>query len=321
VMETSEINVIREGLAFDHCQIAVVTNLGSGDHMGERYVDDRSLVAKAVRAPVDVVLPDGVAVLNADDADVAAMAEKCRGRVVYFAGDADARPMQDAIARGEDAVFVTAGKVVVAHAGQIVNLLDLAPLHEAHPVALPVLLGDVMAAAATGIALGLMPSHLRQGIEHGLRDPGYALYTDGQRRALVTPVSNPSSLAAWLPVLTEAFSMPRHAILEVAPDWRQEDAKAIEALLTGFASVSLARSATASEKHDHLLEIIQHPKLFRENSLASAVDRISATSGASDFMFVMPSKRSGADLADTHLRQRNMVRLDIPDLAAVVKPT
>lgn len=321
VLETSEIKVIREGLAFDRCQVAVVTNLGSGDHMGEQYVDDRSLVAKAVRAPVDVVLPEGVAVLNADDPEVAAMAEKCRGRVVYFACDADARPIQDAIARGEDAVFVSAGKVVVAHAGQILNLLDLAPHDRPHPVAMPILLGDVLAAAAAGIALGLTPSQLRQGIEHGLRDPGYAFYAAGQRRVLVTPVSNPSSLAAWTRVLDEAFPMPRHAILEVAPDWREEDAKAIEALLASFTSLCLTSTGAVSQSHDHLFKIIQHSNLLRETSLASAINRISAISGTSDFIFVGPSKRSGADLVDTHLRQRNMVRLALPDLVAVSKPT
>ena len=106
VMETAEIRVIREGLAFDRCAVAVLTNLGSGDHLGERYVDTRELSAKAIRAPLDVVLPDGFAVLNAADDDVAAMAEKCKGGIVYFARRQRDRPATRAPGQGGRAVFL-----------------------------------------------------------------------------------------------------------------------------------------------------------------------------------------------------------------------
>ena len=42
-----------------------------------------------MRCVVDVVLPTGAAVLNADDPAVAGMAEKCKGAVVYFSRRAD----------------------------------------------------------------------------------------------------------------------------------------------------------------------------------------------------------------------------------------
>jgi len=57
VFEIAEEHVIDEGMLFDRCEVAVVTNLGSGDHLGKKYVDELLTIAKAVRAPVDVVLP------------------------------------------------------------------------------------------------------------------------------------------------------------------------------------------------------------------------------------------------------------------------
>ncbi len=152
VVETSEINIIREGLAFDRCDVAVVTGLGEGDCSGEQYVD-ASLVAKAVRAPVDVVLPDGCAALNADDAGVVAMAEKCRGRVVYFARSGESPVVRDHLSRGGQAVYVVAGCVVAAHADKSTPVLELANA-ASH---------EVLAAVGAGIALGLDVDAIRRG--------------------------------------------------------------------------------------------------------------------------------------------------------------
>ena len=39
VFETARGGVLREGLGFDRCQVAVVTNLGEGDHLGMGGLD------------------------------------------------------------------------------------------------------------------------------------------------------------------------------------------------------------------------------------------------------------------------------------------
>jgi hypothetical protein len=47
---------------------------------------------KVLRTQVDVVLPDGAAVLNAGDARIAEMAELCDGEVIFYSTDPKARP-------------------------------------------------------------------------------------------------------------------------------------------------------------------------------------------------------------------------------------
>lgn len=39
VLETARGGLLREGLGFDHCDVAVVTNIGMGDHLGMAYVN------------------------------------------------------------------------------------------------------------------------------------------------------------------------------------------------------------------------------------------------------------------------------------------
>jgi cyanophycin synthetase len=310
VVETSEIGVLREGLAFDRCAVAVVTNLGSGDHLGELYVDTRELVGKAVRAPLDVVLPDGFAVLNAEDADVAAMAEKCKGGVVYFSVDGEAGPLPEHLAKGGRAAFVSNGALVAAQGGQLQRLVELARLRSP-TLGLPhFALENLLACAAAGIALGLTPNAIRRGLEAAPSLAEERIYAWGERRVVVTAARNPSALATWVRVVSEAFpGRKRVAAIGIPSDWRQEDAAQMSAILRAgfdrFVLVGDADNATAR----NLIENIHLPGLAAETSWPAALDRISGESGPSDCIFVGPSERAGCDQANEHCTKRNMVRL------------
>ena len=74
VVETARGGILREGLGFDRCHVAVVTNIGEGDHLTLRGIDTLEELARVKRTVVECVAPDGVAVLNAADPLVAAMA-------------------------------------------------------------------------------------------------------------------------------------------------------------------------------------------------------------------------------------------------------
>jgi cyanophycin synthetase len=286
VIETSEVKVIREGLAFDRCEVAVVTNLGSGDHMGQQYVDDRDMVAKAIRAPVDVVLSEGCAVLNAGEPEVAAMAEKCRGRIVYFAPDGNAAPLADHLAKGGLAVFVSEGGIVAAHGPQLQRIIDLDRLRSP-------------------------PGAIRQGLESSREHTNDALYHTGDKYLLVTPWRNSSALHALLRVMESSFpNRRRHAAIEVPSDWRPQDAVEISGILReSFATLTIVIAGSSSPTIENLCANIHHPALRREKAWAGAMDRIIGEVGPSDFIFVGPSERAGSDQANSHCSKTNMVRL------------
>jgi cyanophycin synthetase len=310
VIETSEIGVIREGLAFDRCQVAVVTNLGAGDHLAEQYVDDRDFVARAIRAPVDVVLPDGFAVLNADEPEVSAMAQKCRGSVVFFAQNARADLVREHLAKGGRAVSVADAAIVALHGEQVQRLVALDAVRSKTLGLPPMRVGNLLAAAGAGIALGLPPGAIRQGLESAPPLPGEAVYADGDRRVLVTPARNPSALAAWIRTIESAFpGRKRVAAIGVPWDWRQEDAAAMGGLLRdAFQGLCLVADANPAQT-EKLFEIIGHNSMGREDSWPAAIDRIIAGSGSSHLVFVSPSKRAGCNQANEHCERRNMVRL------------
>jgi len=87
VLETARGGILREGLGFDLCDVAVVTNLGQGDHLGLAFIDSVEDLAVVKRVIVQAVAPHGTAVLNAMDGLVVRMADACRGSVLFFAMD------------------------------------------------------------------------------------------------------------------------------------------------------------------------------------------------------------------------------------------
>src|SRR5262249_43003557 len=74
VLEKARGGILRAGLGFDRCDVAVVTNIGEGDHLGLADIETPERLAYVKRTLVDVVAPTGSAVLNAADPLVAAMA-------------------------------------------------------------------------------------------------------------------------------------------------------------------------------------------------------------------------------------------------------
>src|SRR3546814_86058 len=98
VFETARGGILREGLAFDRCDVAIVTNLGMGDHLGLGYISTVEDLAVVKRVIVQHVHAGGTAVLNATDPIVADMAAACPGAVAFFSSDC-AHPLVGKIGR------------------------------------------------------------------------------------------------------------------------------------------------------------------------------------------------------------------------------
>ncbi|SNX29285.1 cyanophycin synthetase [Polynucleobacter meluiroseus] len=106
VIENNHLSMLIEGLAYDRCQVGVVLNLIPTENFPQYAINDEDQVFSVVRTQVDVVLPTGVAVLNADDALVVAMAELCDGEVIYFTQDLASPVVAAHLKQGGRAVVV-----------------------------------------------------------------------------------------------------------------------------------------------------------------------------------------------------------------------
>lgn len=114
VLETARGGILREGLGFDFCDVAVVTNVGQGDHLDPYDIDTVEKLAAVKRTVVETVTPaTGTAVLNAADPLVAAMASYCPGRVVFFACNEAHHVIVEHRRNGGKAAFVHDNAIVL----------------------------------------------------------------------------------------------------------------------------------------------------------------------------------------------------------------
>jgi cyanophycin synthetase len=145
--------ILTEGFAYDRCTVGVVTDTAGHDQLGEFYIDAPEQMFNVLRTQVDVVLPEGVAVLNAGDAQVASMAELCDGGVIFYGVDEHVEALVAHRAAGGKAVFLHADGFVLANGADTVAVLPASCLPNDEEECREA----VLAALATGWALGLSP--------------------------------------------------------------------------------------------------------------------------------------------------------------------
>jgi cyanophycin synthetase len=228
VFENDSGMILSQGLPYDRCQVGVVTNFGQPDHLGDYYVEDEDRMYNVLRTQVDVVLKTGTAVLNAADARLVEMAELCDGDVIFFSLSADLPAIAAHRAAGKRAVFVRDGKVVLATGASETALTDVSaiPLTYAGRVAFQI--ENVLAAVATGWALGISNDLIRAGIvtfDVGQVDvPGrFTLFERQGATVIVDDAHNAPALEALAAALDRFPSERRMLVFGAGVQRRDED--------------------------------------------------------------------------------------------------
>jgi cyanophycin synthetase len=165
VIENAAEVILGQGIAYDRCEVAVVTGIVPEQHYGSYYIETSEKVFQVFRSQVDVVLPNGVAVLNAADPMVVEMAPLCDGEVIFFAVDPDLPVLLEHRAKGGRAVYIRGNDLILASAAEESVLLPLVriPFLDSDPS--PERLKTVLAAVAAAWALGIAHHVMRTGAE------------------------------------------------------------------------------------------------------------------------------------------------------------
>ena len=166
MIENGSDTILAEGLGYDRCQVGIITNIDPVRHYGKFYIETPEQVCNVLRTQVDVVLDDGVAVLNADDPLVAQMAEFCDGEVMYFSRHAASELIATHLQRGGRAVLVRNGSIMLQLPANerigIDAVVACALAGEQH--ATPYRMDSVLAAVAAAWALNITPGLIRAGL-------------------------------------------------------------------------------------------------------------------------------------------------------------
>ncbi|HMW19240.1 MAG TPA: Mur ligase family protein, partial [Accumulibacter sp.] len=230
VLETARGGVLREGLGFDRCDVAVVTNIGLGDHLGLSYistVEDLSVVKRVI---VNNVTPKtGVAVLNAADPLVAKMAETCPGRVIFFASDRNQPIMATQRAQRRPVVYRDGATLVAAGDG-VERRVPVAEIPITRHGAVGFQIENAMAAIAAAWALGIDWPTICRGLASFVNDaqnaPGRFNVFDYRGATLIADYGhNPDAIQALVEAIDQLPQAGgrRSVVISGAGDRRDED--------------------------------------------------------------------------------------------------
>lgn len=227
VFETARGGILREGLGFDLCQVAVVTNLGDGDHLGMNFLNTVEDLALVKRVIVQNVAPNGYAVLNAADPVVAKMAEVCTGDVIFFASDRHHPLMATQRAQGKRCVFVDGDNLVAAQ-GSWRETIPLRDIPFTRAGAIPFQVENAMAAVAAAWGMGLGWDTIRRGLASFNSDsdnvPGRFNVMDYRGATVIADYGhNGDAMRALVAAVRAMPANKRSVVISGAGDRRDED--------------------------------------------------------------------------------------------------
>ncbi|NUT59775.1 cyanophycin synthetase [Herbaspirillum sp. C9C3] len=227
VLETARGGVLREGLGFDRCAVAVVTNIGMGDHLGLSYISTVEDLAVVKRVIVENVAPTGTAVLNAADPMVSKMASSCPGSVTFFALDPTHPIMATHRAQGHRIVYQD-GDAIVAAQGTFEKRLKLSGIPLTRSGAIGFQVENVMASVGAAWALNLDWEQITGALASFISDsgtaPGRFNLFDYKGATLIADYGhNPDAIQALIKAVDSLPAKRRSVVISGAGDRRDVD--------------------------------------------------------------------------------------------------
>ncbi|MGH7630873.1 MAG: Mur ligase family protein [Gemmatimonadales bacterium] len=200
ILETARGGILRRGLAVEHADVAVVTNIAQ-DHFGEFGVFDCPSLADAKLLVARVVSPSGRVVLNADDPWLVEAAPRVRAPIAWFTLDASNPKVGAHVAAGGDACLVDGGAFVLVRGGVRQTVAPVSALPIAFGGAARHNVANALAAIAAAAALGVSREAIARGLAgfagSATDNPGRANVFDvGGVRVVVDFAHNPHGMAA-----------------------------------------------------------------------------------------------------------------------------
>ena len=255
VFEVARGGVLREGLGFDRCQVAVVTNIGSGDHLGLNFITTVEDLAVLKRVIVQNVATTGYAVLNAADAIVTEMAKACPGKVIFFAANRHQPLMATHRAQGKRTVYVD-GTTLVAAEGAWVERISLLSVPVTRGGSIGFQVENVMAAVAAAWAVGVNWDTIKSGLASFVTDshnaPGRFNVMDyGGATVIADYGHNPDAMRALVAAVDAMPAQRRSVVISGAGDRRDTDIRDQTVILgAAFDDVILYQDAAQRGRAD-----------------------------------------------------------------------
>ena len=227
VLECARGGLLRAGLGFKKCDVAVVTNVAA-DHLGLKGIHTIEQLAKVKGVVPETVLPDGYAILNADDDLVYEMRRNVDCNVALFSMDEN-NPRIKALQRlnGITAVYEN-GYVTICRGEWKMRIMEAANIPLTYGGKAKFMIQNVLAAVLAANVQGISNEDIKAGLETFIpsasQTPGRLnLFKFNDFSILLDYAHNPAGMRALQNFVNELEATVKVGIIAGIGDRRVED--------------------------------------------------------------------------------------------------
>jgi cyanophycin synthetase len=227
VLETARGGLLRSGLAFDHCDVGVITNIEE-DHLGLNDINTLEDLANVKAVVARSVKRSGWAVLNAEDAHCSKIANELDCNVAYFSLNENNEVIQKHINAGGRASVYCDGDIFIYDNYEkiLIEKVMNVPLTENGKV--KCMLANVLAATVAGYSWGFTIAQIRKTLNTFIpsveQTPGRMnLFEFKNFKVLVDYAHNPHGFLAMQDYLSQKKANKKIGIISGIGDRRDHD--------------------------------------------------------------------------------------------------
>ncbi|HMS29919.1 MAG TPA: cyanophycin synthetase [Saprospiraceae bacterium] len=231
VFETARGGILRAGLGYKNSNIAIVTNVAP-DHLGLKGIHTLEQLAKVKGVVVESVLPDGHAILNADDDLVYAMRSNLECKLAYFSMDENNPRIQSHMKAGGLSAIYENGFITICRGEWKLRITKAVNVPLTFGGKASFMIQNVLPTVLAGYIQGFELDDIRSALETFIPSPAQTpgrlnLFNFKNFDVLLDYAHNPAGLTALKKLIDKMPGTPKVGIIAGIGDRRQEDNEGI----------------------------------------------------------------------------------------------
>jgi len=227
VLETARGGLLRAGLGFHKCDIAIVTNVAP-DHLGLRGINTVEQMARLKGVVPETVLPDGYAILNADDELVHDMKSNLNCNVALFSMDENNENIKAHAARNGMYALYEDGYITVCKGTWKMRVVKAVNVPLTFGGKARFMIQNVLPAVLSGYIQGFDLRDIKMAVESFIPSPSQTpgrlnLFEFKEFNVLLDYAHNAAGMEALFNFVEKLEGKPKIGIIAGIGDRREED--------------------------------------------------------------------------------------------------
>jgi cyanophycin synthetase len=227
VLECARGGLLRAGLGFKRCNVGIVTNVAA-DHLGLKGIHTMDQLAKVKGVIPETVLPDGYAMLNADDDRVYEMRHNVKCNVALFSMDENNERIKKHMRQGGLSAIYENGYITIAKGEWKMRVTKAVNVPLTIDGKAAFMIQNVLPAVLTGYVQGFSIEDIKVALESFIPSPAQTpgrlnIFNFKHFQIMLDYAHNPAGLRALQKLVEKMDGYPKVGIIAGIGDRREED--------------------------------------------------------------------------------------------------